>query len=125
MRDNGNQPQKWRQCLEEGDLEGCLGRVILDVGYVFMFFWIAIAVILLVTGVWVAFIADPSITAPGSLNRDSSTAEKVAYLGFCAFLMAFGVVWLFVLRRLRRRMNGCSPHDAGTTSSAERGKQAE
>jgi len=62
----------------------------------------------LALGVWAAFIADPSMMSPGSLNRDSPTAEKVADIGFGALLVAFGVAWLFLVRYLRRRINGQS-----------------
>lgn len=79
-------------------------RILLEVGHAFMYFWIAIAVVLLALSVWVAFVADPATMSPDSLNRNSTLAEKAAVLGFEAFLLAFGVAWLFLTRRLRRRI---------------------
>jgi hypothetical protein len=75
----------------------------LDVGYVFTYVWVAFAVIGLGMCTWALFVADPALMAPGSLNRNSSTAEKVAATGFAVFLVAFGVGWLFLTRYLRRR----------------------
>jgi lysylphosphatidylglycerol synthetase-like protein (DUF2156 family) len=97
---------KWRQCLEEGDLPGCLGRIILDIGYVFMYFWLACAVVIVAFTIWAAYIADPSVMSPDSLNRDSPTTEKIAHIVSTVFLVAFGVLWLFLVRFLRRRLYG-------------------
>jgi hypothetical protein len=103
MLDSENEPRKQTQCVEEGDFPGCLGRIILDVGYVFTYLWTVLALIGLAISGWAAFIADPSVTSPGSLNRDSPTGEKVAHIGFAALLVVLGVAWVLLVRHLRRR----------------------
>ena len=102
MPNSENRDPNWWQRLLEGDLRGCLARIILDVGYVFMYAWVALAVILLGISTWALFVADPAIMAPGSLNRNSSTAEKVAATGFMVLLVALGVGGIFLIRHLRR-----------------------
>jgi hypothetical protein len=81
-----------------------IGRFIVVVGYVFTYVWLAVATGIATSCVWAAYIADPAVMAPGSLNRDSPTADKVAQIGFAVFLVAFGVVWFLLTRALRRRL---------------------
>jgi hypothetical protein len=97
-----SKPPKWMRRLEEGDLWGCF----LDIAHVFMYFWIAGTVFTAAFVIWAACMADPSVMDPDSLNRDSPAIEKAVHIGFVVFLVAFGVLWLFLIRFLRRRSDG-------------------
>ena len=94
----------WRECLEDGDLQGCFSRVILGFGVVFTALWLIAVIIGLGVVVWIAFIADPAVAAPDSLNRNSPIADKLRLFGFVLLLACFGVIWGFFITYLRRRM---------------------
>jgi hypothetical protein len=96
-----SEPRNWKQCLKEGDLQGFLLRILLFVTYVSTWFSLFIAVVFFAFAIWAVFVADPNVMAPGSLNRDSPTSEKLGGIMIMVLFVVFTVLWLFSIRWLR------------------------
>jgi hypothetical protein len=68
----------------------------LDVGYVFTWLWLVVAVFISVVYIWEAYIAESSVMTPG---------ERIGGVVFLVFLLISSVLWILLTRFLRRRVH--------------------
>lgn len=64
-----------------------------DLGYVFTWLWLVGVVIILPMYGWQAWTAEPAVML----------GERLGGIAFLVFLLMFGVLWILLIRFLRRR----------------------